>query len=198
MNAKDAKAALLKHGDPIKAQTLQRFFKTAKGEYSHGDRFAGITVPVTRQVARDWHALPLSKLNSLLHDPIHEVRLFSVILLCARYDQQTQERSRIYDVYLANTHHINNWDLVDISAPNIVGRHLLESSRAPLYTLARSHDLWERRIAIVSTQHFIRRQDTKETFALAQKLLHDDHDLIHKAVGWMLREAGKRDLTHGA
>lgn len=181
-------------GDPERAKFVQGFFKTKPGQYGAGDKFLGLSVPQVRAVARDLRGLPLTEIDALLHSPWHEVRLLAVVLLANRYpksDAKTQDA--IYRLYLSRTDRINNWDLVDVSAPQIVGAHLMERSRAPLRKLAKSKSLWERRIAVVATHHFIRHDDFAETIALAEQLLDDGQDLMHKAVGWMLREVGKRD-----
>lgn len=185
---------LRRHASDDDATFLQRFFKTGPGEYAEGDVFIGVRVPRTRQVARAHRSLPVDDVLTLLRSEIHEERLLALVLLVHRYEKGTaEEKERIYRQYLAHTRHINNWDLVDASADKIVGAHLFERDRKPLYALVASADLWERRIAIIATFHFIRRHDFADTLALAEKLLGDGHDLIHKAVGWMLREVGKRD-----
>jgi 3-methyladenine DNA glycosylase AlkD len=198
MSTKPTAASALKRlralGDPDDAKFLQRFFRTGPGEYGEGDRFLGIRVPDTRRLARELRGMPLDQIERLLHDPYHEARLLAVILLADAYDRGTSaERNAAFRLYLRNSTRINNWDLVDLSAPNVVGAHLATRPRARLDKLARSRNLWERRIAIVATQHFIRNRDFDDTLRIAQVLLHDEHDLIHKAVGWMLREVGKRD-----
>ncbi len=181
-------------GDADDAKFLQRFFRTGPGEYGEGDRFLGIRVPDTRRLARELRGMPLDEIERLLHDPHHEARLLAVILLSDAYERGTAaERDAIFRLYLRNAKRVNNWDLVDLSAPNVVGAHLATRPRARLDTLARSRSLWERRIAIVSTQHFIRNREFDDTLRIARALLHDEHDLIHKAVGWMLREVGKRE-----
>jgi len=181
-------------GDPARASSLQRFFKTRPGEYGEGDRFIGLTLPQIRAEVRASRALPLGEVEKLLDSPWHEVRTLAVALLADRYPRSAAPVQRaIYELYLRRTDRINNWDLVDISAPHVVGRHLLDRSRAPLRRLARSHSLWERRIAMVSTYAFIRRGELDDALEIAQLLLRDRHDLIHKAVGWMLREVGKQD-----
>jgi 3-methyladenine DNA glycosylase AlkD len=183
-------------GDAKDAEFLQRFFRTAPGEYGAGDKFIGIRVPVTRQLAREFRDLSLEDTAALLHDEWHEARLLAVILLADAYARGTSaQRDAIFGLYVKNAARVNNWDLVDSSAPNIVGAHLATRPRKLLDKLARSKNLWERRIAIVATYHFIRSGDLDDTFRIAATLLHDEHDLIHKAVGWMLREAGKRDLA---
>jgi 3-methyladenine DNA glycosylase AlkD len=181
-------------GNPKDAIFLQRFFKTGPGQYGEGDLFLGIRVPASRALARQFADLPLNDVETLMHDKYHEARLLALILLVGRYERgDAAERQRVYRTYLANTDRINNWDLVDLSAPNIVGAHLESRSRAPLDTLAKSKDLWERRIAIVATYWFIRLRQFDDTLRISTALLGDTHDLIHKAVGWMLREVGKRD-----
>jgi 3-methyladenine DNA glycosylase AlkD len=179
--------------DPEKAKILQRFFKTGPGQYGAGDVFAGITVPVTRKLARKYCDLPLGDAAELLKSPIHEERLLALLILvekARRGDDAT--RKRIYGLYLKNTRTINSWDLVDLSAEHIVGAWLAGGNREKLYRLAKSKSLWERRIAIVATFHDIKRGRPDHTLALADVLMGDRHDLIHKAVGWMLREVGKR------
>jgi 3-methyladenine DNA glycosylase AlkD len=180
--------------DSRRAAGLQRFFRTAPGEYGAGDRFLGLSVPQIRKVSVEFASLSLSEIEKLLESPWHEVRLLGVILLANQYRlTDAGDRDRIYRLYLRRTDRINNWDLVDVSAPNVVGAHLSQRSRAPLRRLARSKSVWERRIAIVSTQYFIRHGEFDDTLRIAELLMNDDHDLIHKAVGWMLREVGNRD-----
>lgn len=189
-----ARKRLRELGDPADAEFLQRFFKTGPGEYSEGDRFLGIRVPVTRQLAREFRDLPLDDVVGLLHEPWHEARLLAVILMANAYASgNPTQREEIFRLYLDNADRVNNWDLVDSSAPQIVGAHLATRPRALLDTLARSKNLWERRIAIVATQRLIRAGEFQDTVRLAKVLLGDEHDLIHKAVGWMLREIGDRD-----
>jgi 3-methyladenine DNA glycosylase AlkD len=181
-------------GDPTDARFLQRFFKTGPGQYGEGDRFLGIRVPVVRRVARDARGISLDQIEALLHEPWHEARLLAVVLLADAYARaSSSERTAIFRAYLRNTARINNWDLVDVSAPHVVGVHLATRSRRRLDTLARSKSVWERRIAIIATQHFIRNGEFDDTLRIARLLIHDSHDLIHKAVGWMLREVGNRD-----
>jgi 3-methyladenine DNA glycosylase AlkD len=180
--------------DPADAEFLQRFFRTGPGEYGEGDRFLGIRVPAIRAVARELVRMPLAETERLLHSPWHEARLLALILLGDAYRRASAaERNAIFRLYLRNAKYINNWDLVDLSAPNIVGAHLADRPRSRLDALARSKKLWERRIAIVATHQFIRAGEFDDTLRVARILLHDAHDLIHKAVGWMLREVGKRD-----
>ena len=182
--------------DPQTAQILQRFFKTGPGEYGEGDRFHGIKVPVVRKVANEFASLRLTEIRKLLRSALHEERLAALLILVRRFSNaEVKEKKRVYDFYLRHTQHINNWDLVDLSADKIVGAYLYEHSRAPLYTLAGSQLLWDRRIAIIATLHFIRHHDFDDTIGLAERLRDDNHDLIHKAVGWMLREVGKRNQS---
>jgi 3-methyladenine DNA glycosylase AlkD len=181
-------------GDPQVAEHSQRYFKTGPGEYGEGDRFRGIRVPVLRKLAQRHRAIPLPDVETLLHSPFHEDRLLALLILVrqfGRVDSQAQEK--IYNLYLSNTRYINNWDLVDSSAGYIVGAYLLDRDRSPLVELARSSLLWERRIAIIATSYFIGQNQFAETLKIARVLLTDREDLIHKAVGWMLREIGQRD-----
>jgi 3-methyladenine DNA glycosylase AlkD len=179
--------------DPERAMILQRFFKTGPGQYGEGDIFAGITVPGVRKLVRKHRDIPLKATAELLQSPIHEERLLALLILVEKYRRGDEAiRKRIYGLYRKNTRLINNWDLVDLSAEHIVGAYLDGTDRAPLYRLARSKSLWERRIAILATFHDIKRGMPDHTLALADILMADRHDLIHKAVGWMLREVGKR------
>jgi len=180
--------------DPARATFLLGFFRTGPGEYGEGDRFLGINVPQIRTLAREFASLPLDDIERLLESSLHEARLLALVLMAGRYarsDAKMQEQ--LYRLYLRRTDRINNWDLVDTSAPQVVGAHLWKRSRAPLRRLARSKSLWERRIAMVATQYFITRGDFDDAIAIAETLLSDREDLIHKATGWMLREVGKRD-----
>jgi 3-methyladenine DNA glycosylase AlkD len=178
--------------DPSKAAIMQRFFKTGPGEYGEGDVFLGATVPQSRMVAKSHQSCNLETVSELLHSRIHEERLVGLLILVHKYDSGEKG---IAEFYLKHLGHVNNWDLVDLTAPNILGAHLSNNSRSLLYKLARSKSLWEKRTAIVATYYFIRKNDFGDTLKIAEILLSDDHDLIHKAVGWMLREVGKRDLT---
>lgn len=189
--------SLRQHIDAEKAIVLPRFFKTGKGEYGEGDKFLGITVPNIRLVARQYGHAPLDVVNRLLDSEWHECRMCALLMLVMKYKKAAeQEKQAIFDLYLSRTERINNWDLVDLSAPNIVGEHLYSSTdRTILYRLAESSLLWNRRIAMVSTLCFIRKGDFGDTFALADKLVNSTHDLMQKAVGWMLREMGKRDIS---
>ena len=178
----------------IAAQS-QRFFKTGKGEYGEGDRFLGIRVPTIRKCIRGYRAISLEDTLKLLKSPYHEARLLALLILVAKYSSTNMntEQEAIYRSYLSHTKFINNWDLVDCSAEHIVGAHLFFKDRKPIYRLVRSRSLWERRIGVMSTFHFIKREDFSDTLTIAELLLHDQEDLIHKAVGWMLREVGKRN-----
>jgi len=189
-----ARRRLRDFADPESALFVQRYFKTGPGQYGEGDKFLGLNVPDLRKVAREFRALPLAGLRQLLQSKWHEERLLALVILVDQYGGGDEKaRDAIYKLYLASTSRINNWDLVDCSAPQIVGGHLEARSRKPLYRLVKSKSVWERRIAILATHHFIRRGEFDDTFALAESLLDDKHDLIHKAAGWMLREVGKRD-----
>lgn len=182
--------------DPIKAAFLQKFFRTGPGQYAEGDVFIGVKVPDVRRLLREYRRLTTEDLLPLLESPLHEERLFALLALVRGFEKGTAvEREGIYSLYLATTDRINNWDLVDCSAPQIVGGWLLERERSVLYDLVRSGSLWERRIAVMATFAFIRAGQFDDTLRLAEMLLADREDLIHKASGWMLREAGKRDQT---
>jgi 3-methyladenine DNA glycosylase AlkD len=176
------------------ALNLQRFFKTGPGDYGEGDQFIGVRVPQLRQLVMQFAEIPRKDIQVLLHSSIHEERLLALLLMVRRFQRaKEKEREELYRCYLASTRYINNWDLVDASAEYIAGAWLRDKSRQPLYRLARSASLWERRIAIMASFHFIKQGEFAETLKLAECLMHDEHDLIHKAVGWMLREVGKRD-----
>lgn len=188
------KRDLAKLASPAKAQIQRSFFKTGKGEYGEGDVFIGITVPQLRATAKKYLHLTLADIKKLLQSKVHEHRVAGLMLLVAQYAKATAPmRKKIVDFYLTHTPHINNWDLVDLSAYHIVGDYLLDKRADVLDTLARSKNLWERRIAMVSTYAFIRKNQFKHPLRIAERLLADEHDLMHKAVGWMLREVGKRD-----
>lgn len=188
MTARSVITMLNKFKSPQKAASSARFFKTEKGQYGFGDIFIGVTVPEQRKVAKIFQELPLIELETLLESKIHEHRLTALLILT--YKPLDKE---IYDFYMMHLEFINNWDLVDASAPYIVGQYLFDKNKMILELLSESTKMWERRIAIVATQYFIGKKDFATTFLLAEKLLSDHHDLIHKAVGWMLREVGKRD-----
>jgi 3-methyladenine DNA glycosylase AlkD len=178
------------------AKALQRFFKTGPGEYGEGDVFVGIKVPPLRLLAREFEDTPLKTLKTLLTSKVHEERALALMILVRQFERGNEDlRERVYDFYLAHTRHINNWDLVDGSAPYIVGPFLWKRDRRRLYVLARSSSLWEKRIAILATFYFIRQNDFADALKISELLLTDKHDLIHKAVGWMLREIGKRDAA---
>lgn len=179
-------------GNAQDARFLQRYFKTGPGEYGAGDRFLGIRVPAVRRLVRSLDPLPLEEVDTLLQSQWHEARLLALLGLVRRYERgDAAARAAVYRLYFARTVFINNWDLVDVSAPRVVGAHLLTRSHAPLHRLSRSGSLWERRIAIMATMRFIAEGDVADTLVLADCLLGDDHDLIHKATGWALREAWK-------
>jgi len=178
------------------AEHSQRFFKTGKGQYGEGDQFLGIRVPVLREQARKFKSAPLTDIQVLLGSIYHEERLCALLMLVQKFSKaDDKEQKMLYDFYLKNTRHINNWDLVDLSAYLIVGAYLADKDKKPLYILARSQSLWERRIAIISTFHFIKNNSFADTVAIAEMLLEDREDLMHKAAGWMLREVGKRNVA---
>ena len=194
--ARAVQAALRALSDPVRAAGAARFFKTGPGEYGEGDRFLGIRVPAQRGVARAFGTLPLSEVERLLDSPIHEDRFVALEILVMQFERgDAAARARVFRFYLAHTARINNWDLVDTSARYIVGAYLFDRPRGPVFRLARSRRLWERRIAMVATHDWISRGDVADAYAVAQLLLDDPHDLMHKAVGWMLREAGVVDRT---
>jgi len=178
-----------------KAEVLQRFFKTGPGEYGEGDVFIGVKVPDLRKVAKDFQDIATEDVIALLESAIHEERLLALLILVRKYVKGNETaKKRIYRLYLKKTKFINNWNLVDVTAHHIVGDYLMDKNKAPLYRLAKSEDLWERRIAILATFYFIKHGKYEETLKIAKILLTDKEDLIHKAVGWMLREIGKRDM----
>lgn len=196
MKVEDLAEELRLQTNPAKAKLFARYFKTGKGEYGEGDRFLGLTVPQQRRIAKKYRDLPLRDIEKLLHSSIHEYRLTALFILTDQFKRANEtERKKFYDIYLANTKYINNWDLIDLSARDIVGGYLINKpkERNILCKLAKSKSLWERRIAVLATFAFLRTNDFRDSFAIAEILLHDKHDLIHKAVGWMLREVGKRD-----
>ena len=182
-------------GDREHAAHAQRYFKTGKGEYGEGDKFLGLRVPVVRKFVREYRHISLEDTITLLKSPYHEVRLLALLILVEKFSRTdvTTEKTTIYRIYLSHTQYINNWDLVDSSAHKIVGAHLFSKNRKPIYRLARSKNLWERRIGVMATFWFINERDFTDSLALAELLLDDKEDLIHKAVGWMLREVGNRD-----
>jgi 3-methyladenine DNA glycosylase AlkD len=192
---KEIRSRLHKLGDRQKAQFLQGFFKTGPGGYGEGDIFLGIRVPEIRELSSKYKTLTTQETLPMLRSPIHEERLLALLLLIRAFSKGDDPvRKQIYRIYLDNTQSINNWDLVDISAPHIVGAFLIDKSKKPLCQLAKSNNLWERRIAIMATFHFIRDHQFSEALRISKILLLAKEDLIHKAVGWMLREIGKRDM----
>lgn len=192
MTLSDLKKNLRSEAKPDQAKILQRFFKTGPGEYGEGDKFLGIKVPILRKLSRAYKTLPHSDLQKLLNSKIHEERMIALFILRIQYEKG-QEQEKCVNLYLKNTRFINNWDLVDTSAHYILGHWLLERDRKILYTFARSKNLWEKRIAILSCFAFIRKNDFQDALKIAEILLKDKHDLMHKAVGWMLREIGNRN-----
>ncbi len=173
-----------------------RFFKTDKGEYGYGDIFLGVRAPEIRLIAKKHIDISIADMKNLIKSKYHEERFLGLIILVNKYSKtkDNETRNKLYKVYVSSFKYINNWDLVDVTCSHVIGKHLMDKDRSILYTWAESEDLWTKRIAIVSTHCFIRKNDLQETFKIAEILLNDNHDLIHKAVGWMLREAGKRDL----
>ena len=195
MNAQQVKDTLKIHASARDAKFLQRFFKTAEGEYGEGDVFIGVRVPPIRVVCRRYQDLPLPEVQELLDSEIHEHRMAGLIILTLQYPKASeQQRRAIYDLYLLNVYkgRVNNWDLVDVTTEYIIGEHLIDQSRDILFELATSGDLWQRRVAILSSFAFIKKGDPSTTLQLAEVLLHDQEDLIQKATGWLLREVGKR------
>lgn len=191
---KDLERELMETADPDRAKVLAWFFKTGKGQYAEGDRFLGLTVPKMRRIALQYRDLTLKDLARLLASPLHEYRSAAIEILVAQFEKADQvQREQIVEFYLQQTSRINNWDLVDASAPYILGEYLSNRPTDILDQLVRSDNLWERRIAIVATFAFIKKRDLRPTFRIAERLLDDRHDLIHKATGWALREAGKFD-----
>lgn len=197
MKAENWKKELEMLANQEKAKILSGFFKTGKGQYGEGDIFIGITVPQNREVAKKYCDAPLDEIKELLYSPIHEFRFSALATLVLQYKKCKEEEKRkvLVDFYLANTSHVNNWDLVDLSCPYILGEYLLNRSHEILFKLSESTNLWEQRIAIVTTLTFIRNGSFDTTLSLSEKYLTHKHDLIHKATGWMLREIGKKDTT---
>jgi len=190
------KKALKKSGDKDKAIQLSRFFKTGKGEYGEGDIFIGITVPEQRRIAKLFIDTDIHEIGLLLDDPVHECRLTALLILIEKYKKADDSlKEKIVEFYLSKTSRINNWDLVDLSAPQIIGNFYYDKNRDKLYHLAGSSNLWEQRIAVVSTYYFIKKNDFTEILAFSEMLLEHKHDLIHKSTGWMLRETGKMDIS---
>ncbi|MEA4841057.1 MAG: DNA alkylation repair protein [Bacteroidales bacterium] len=194
MTATNFRQELKSLSNPNQAFELQRFFKTGPGQYGEGDIFWGIKVPLTRDVVKKYRKMPLNEISQLITDPVHEVRMGGGFLLVEYYKQaDTAGKKACYDFYISNASRFNNWDLVDMTCHHIVGNYLWDKDRKPLYKLAVSESLWEQRISIISTFHFIRKDDFNDSFEIAKMLLNHKHDLIQKAVGWMLREIGKRN-----
>ena len=183
--------ALVACSDEEKKIVLPRFFKTGKGQYGEGDKFLGVTVPNIREVAKEYKDVSIDILKELIHSPWHEMRMCALLILVINSKKNVTKET--FDFYLSQSKYINNWDLVDLSAPQIVGQYLLNKERDTLYNLTESELLWDNRIAIVSTLTFIRNNDLDDTYKLSLKMMNHKHDLMHKSIGWMLREAGKRD-----
>lgn len=188
---KQIKKELQSKANKEKAKIYQGFFKTKKGEYGEGDVFLGLTVPEQRRIAKKYYEIELNDLNALLKSKIHEERLTALLILVDKYKK---DKENVFNFYLKNLNYVNNWDLVDLTSNRVVGDFLLNKEKEVLYKLAKSDNLWERRVAIVSTFEFIKYNQFEDTLKIAEILLKDKHDLIHKAVGWMLREVGKKDL----
>ncbi len=186
----EASKALRKLASKESAEGAKRFFKTGKGEYAEHDKFLGVSIPEIRKVAKNYYHLELGEIESILLSPYNEERFLALVLLVEKYESSPKA---VFDFYIKNLDHANNWNLVDASAHLIVGKHLLNSDKSFLLTLAKSKNMWHRRVAIVSTWYFIRNNQYDWTLRLAEILLNDTHDLIHKATGWMLRELGKKD-----
>ena len=178
------------------AHILLRFFKTGKGDYGEGDKFLGIKVPQIRNISKKYLSLDLNDIQNLLDNEFHEIRFAGLVMLTEKYQKgDEEEKKAIFNLYISNIGKgINNWDLVDIPCPRIIGHYLFDKDRSILYNLSLSENLWERRVSIISTLYFIKKDDFKDTLKISKALLQDKHDLIHKAVGWMLREVGKRDI----
>lgn len=196
MDAKAVQKALAGLADPKRAENSRRYFKTGKGEYGEGDQFIGVSVPQQRLVAKQFQTIDFQSLSQLMESPIHEHRLSAIIIAVNQFKRaDIDEQTRLYNLYQAwlKRGGINNWDIVDTSAPTIMGGYLYDKSRSPLYILADSHQLWSQRVAIIATLHFITRNDFSDTLAISERLLTHNHDLIHKAIGWMLREVGKQN-----
>lgn len=192
--ALQVKKEINKKGSKERGLHSQRFFKTGKGEYGEGDIFMGLTMPEQRTIAKKYEELHHVEVQKLLNSKIHEHRMVGLIILTLQYLEASEsEKKKIYILYINNTKNINNWDLVDVTTPRIVGAYLFKHNRSVIYKLAKSTNLWERRISILATFYFIRQRQLEDTYKLAEILLEDEHDLMHKAVGWMLREAGKID-----
>ncbi|EPG74036.1 DNA alkylation repair enzyme [Leptospira fainei serovar Hurstbridge str. BUT 6] len=193
--ASEISQELQKLADPAKAKILAGFFKTAPGQYGAGDVFLGIQVPSLRTISKKHRGLPLKEVQILVRSKFHEERLTGFFILCETFSKTEEiNRKQLHDFYLKNLKYVNNWDLVDLSARTMIGEYLADKDRSLLYGLAKSKNLWERRIAIISTYAFIREGDFSDAIRISRILLNDSEDLIHKAVGWMLREVGNRNL----
>lgn len=189
------KRELKEKADPKRAKSSMRFFKTKKGDYGEGDFFIGVSTPDQRKIGREYHNLELKHVKQLLDSRIHDYRSVALFILINKYKKgEKKDKEKIFDFYLKNRKRINNWDLVDISSPHILGDYLLDRDKSVLYRLAKSRSLWERRMSIIATYHFIKNNEFEDTLKISEILLNDNHDLIHKAVGWMLREVGSRSL----
>ena len=196
MTIQKIKKRLAQLANKEKAEILQQFFKTGPGEYGEGDVFIGVKVPDLRKVAKDFRDIAIKDVSILLESAIHEERLLALLILVSKYVKGNETtKKEIYKLYLNKTKYINNWDLVDVTAQHIVGDYLMDKNKEPLYNLSKSKDLWERRIAVMATFYFIRHEKYEETLKIAKVLISDKEDLIHKAVGWMLREIGKRNMV---
>lgn len=192
--AKDITHELAKYASDVDAVNLQRFFKTGPGQYGEGDQFIGVRVPAIRKVCREYRDLPLAEVKKLIESPVHEHRMAGLVILTLQYPRATnQVKKAVFDLYMAQLMrgNVNNWDLVDVTCRHIVGEHV-QNNRSVLYELAKSNNLWERRVSIISTFAYIAKGDPSTSLELAELLLYDKHDLMHKAVGWTLREVGKR------
>ena len=196
MTIKDIRKKLQQLGSEERAKVFQRFFKTGPGEYGERDVFIGVRVPDLRNLVKEYQNITLKESLQFLRSSIHEERMFALLILVSKYSKGNETvKKRIYELYLQNTKFINSWDLIDGSAQHIVGAFLMDKSKEPLHRLAKSNNLWERRIAILSTFHFIKHDYYSETLKISKILLADEQDLIHKAVGWILREIGKRHIS---
>lgn len=190
----DLKKDLQKLSNKKRATLSQKYFKTGVGEYGFGDVFIGLSVPQCRNIANKFRDLTFLEINDLLKSKIHEERLIALLILVDKFSKEPMEQRRIYEFYLKHTKYINNWDLVDLSAHKIVGGYLIDKPKEILYKMAKSKNLWEKRIAVIATFNFIKNKHYDQSLKIAEILLKDDHDLIQKAVGWMLREVGNRNL----
>jgi len=192
MNLTDLKKEILELADEKNAEQYKRFFKTGKGEYGEKDKFLGVRVPNLRKIAKKYKNIDYDDILELLKSEFHEERLTALFILIHKFKK---DRETVYNIYINNLKYVNNWDLVDTTAPHIVGAHLFDKDKSILYKLANSKILWERRVVILSTFYFIKKNEFKDTIEISKILLNDKEDLIHKAVGWMLREVGKRDIN---